>query len=58
MIRQHLGNLEELIIQFNLKLHIRPMPSEQIKVDALRRVRKTWLGVPEDSERGVSPCQV
>ena len=58
IMKRRLGILQELMDVCSLKLRANFVPSEKNKADVLTRVKKAWLGVPQEEEEEVELCFV
>lgn len=56
IVKRRLGILKELLDEFGMKLHVCFVPSEKNKADVLTRVKKAWLGTPEDTSKEALVC--
>ncbi|XP_076056330.1 uncharacterized protein LOC143034280 [Oratosquilla oratoria] len=57
IVKRRLGILGELIDEFSVKVIVTQVPSGVNKADALTRVKKSWLRVPEEQdEEKVEVC--
>lgn len=56
IVKRRLGILKDLIEEFRVNLRLSFVPSEKNKADVLTRVKKAWLGVPEEASEEAMVC--
>lgn len=56
IVKRRLGIIRELIEEFGTTLRLCFVPSEKNKADVLTRVKKAWLGIPEDTSEEAKVC--